>query len=51
MPEKLRQACENKNFEIFIVKLNNDLSEIDNSEIEQTSDIRNTVFKLTNLIN
>ncbi|MDV2447808.1 hypothetical protein CMU93_09890 [Elizabethkingia anophelis] len=49
--KKLRQACENKNFEIFIVKLNNDLSEIDNSEIEQTSDIRNTVFKLTNLIN
>jgi len=48
--KKLRQACKNKNYEIFIAQLDNELSEIDDSEIEQISGIRNTVFKLTNLI-
>ncbi|WP_454059871.1 hypothetical protein [Elizabethkingia ursingii] len=49
--KKLLQTCKNKNYEIFIVQLDNQLSEINDFEIEQTSDIRNTVFKLTNLIN
>jgi hypothetical protein len=49
--KKLLQACKNKNYEIFIVQLDNQLSEINDFEIELTSDIRNTVFKLTNLIN
>lgn len=49
--KKLRQACKNKNYGIFIMQLDNELQEIGDFEIEATSDIRNTVFKLTNLIN